>query len=123
MLETSDKKAGVCARSLTHTDAHAHEWLEGKSSCRLSMTSNKRTIENNKTGSHSGASGKEGRGKKVSPLLLQATSQRRVTQTADPLSGDQLLLNGFAALQGNHYYWMPLLEMERKKGTHSQCGV
>lgn len=30
-------------------------WLEGKSSCRLSVNSNKRTIENNKTGSHSGS--------------------------------------------------------------------
>lgn len=42
--------------------SHTHKWLEGKSSCRLSMTSNKRTIENNKTGSHSGGS----RRKKVS---------------------------------------------------------
>ena len=41
---TSDMKAAL-SLSLPHT----HEWLEGKSSCCLSMTSNKRTIENNKT--------------------------------------------------------------------------
>ncbi len=71
---------------------HTHGWLEGKSSCRLSMTSNKRTIENNKTGSHSGSS------RKSFPLLLQATSQHHAIQTPDPLSSAKLVLHGFTAL-------------------------
>lgn len=65
MLETSDKKAGACARALTHT----HEWLEGKSSCRLSMTSNKRTIENNKTALTAPLREKRGEGKKKFPFV------------------------------------------------------
>lgn len=75
-----------------YAHSHTHGWLEGKSSCRLSMTSNKRTIENNKTGSHSGSS------RKSFPLLLQATSQHRAIQTPEPLSNAKLVLNGFTAL-------------------------
>lgn len=74
------KRQHVCA-----THSHTHGWLEGKSSCRLSMTSNKRTIENNKTGSHSGSS------RKSFPLLLKATSQHRAIQTPDPLSSAKLV--------------------------------
>lgn len=122
-LGSSQQQAHRVAGRLMHTThTHTHNdmtsdmsesssmctygWLEGKSSCRLSMNSNKRTIENNKTASHSGSSRK-----KSFPLLVMATSQCRAIQTPDPLSGAKQVLRGFTALWREDH-WLQVSEYQ-----------